>query len=237
MRKPSSLMIMMVVLLAGIWPAVAHAQLVVVDPSNLAENILQAAYALEQVNNQIQSLQNEVVMLENMAKNLENLDLSQLEAMMTGLAGISALLEQGRGIAFDVEATTAAFEKLFPERYGEAVTTEQLLADAQARWQNTMAGFQTTLTVQAGIAKTVEADSETLSSLVAASQGAVGALQAQQAANELIALSTKQQMQIQSLMAAQYRAEALDQARKAEAEEQGRAAFTRFLGTGTAYTE
>jgi conjugal transfer/entry exclusion protein len=44
-------------------------------------------------------------------------------------------------------------------------------------------------------------------------------------------------MQIQSLMAVQYRAEALDQARKAEAEEEARAALTRFLGDGKAYNE
>src|SRR3546814_15939052 len=75
----------------------------------------------------------------------------------------------------------------------------------------------------------------TLSALVTASQGAVGSLQAQQATNQLLALSTKQQLQIQTLMAAQYRPEALDQARKAQAEEAARAATARFLGPGTAY--
>src|SRR3546814_15205742 len=75
----------------------------------------------------------------------------------------------------------------------------------------------------------------TLSALVTASQGAVGSLQAQQATNQLLALSTKQQLQIQNLMAAQYRSEALDQARKAQAEEAARAATARFLGSGPAY--
>jgi len=42
--------------------------------------------------------------------------------------------------------------------------------------------------------------------------------------------------QIQNLMAAQYRAEALDQARKAEAEQAARSATDRFLGPGHAYT-
>ena len=37
----------------------AGAQLVVYDPTNYASNVLQAARALEQVNNQIQSLSNE----------------------------------------------------------------------------------------------------------------------------------------------------------------------------------
>jgi P-type conjugative transfer protein TrbJ len=218
-------------------PMPARAQLVVVDPTNLVENALQAAYALEQINNQIRSLQNEATMLENWAKDLTNLDLSKLDAMLGDLGTISALIDQAQGIAFDVDATKAAFEKLYPGHYDEATTTDQLLADAQSRWQDAMAGFQTALTVQAGIAKNVEADADTLSALVTASQEAEGNLQAQQAANQLIALSTKQQMQIQSLMAAQFRAEALDQARKAEAEEEARAALTRFLGDGKAYNE
>ena len=68
------------------------------------------------------------------------------------------------------------------------------------------------------------------------SQGAEGSLQAQQATNQLLALSTKQQLQIQNLMAAQYRAQALEQARDAQSEEQGRAAFDSFMGDGKAYT-
>lgn len=49
-------------------------------------------------------------------------------------------------------------------------------------------------------------------------------------------LSIKQQLQIQTLMAAQYRAEALDQARKAQAEAAAQATTTQFLGSGSAYT-
>ena len=46
---------------------------IVFDPSNYAENVLQAARALEQINNQIQSLQNEAQMLINQARNLASL--------------------------------------------------------------------------------------------------------------------------------------------------------------------
>lgn len=41
---------------------------IVFDPSNYAENIVQAARALEQINNQIASLQNEAQMLINQAR-------------------------------------------------------------------------------------------------------------------------------------------------------------------------
>lgn len=64
----------------------ARAQLAVYDPANHAENVLQAARALQQINNQIQSLQNQVLMLENMAKNLQRMDYSSLYAMQNALS-------------------------------------------------------------------------------------------------------------------------------------------------------
>lgn len=214
----------------------ARAQLAVIDASNLVQNVLQAARALQQINNQIQSLQNQVVMLQNMAKNLASLNYSQLNSMVSALTQISALMSQGQGIAFNVTATQSAFAQSYPQQYAATVTTNQLLADARQRWQNSMNAFNQTLTVQAQVAQNVQADTATLSSLLAASQGAVGNLQAQQAVAQLIALSTKQQLQTQSLMAAQYRAAALEQARNAEAEEEAQAEFTLFLGSSSAYT-
>ena len=48
------------------------AQVVVFDPNNYAQNVLTAARALQQINNQITSLQNQTQMLINQAKNLAN---------------------------------------------------------------------------------------------------------------------------------------------------------------------
>jgi P-type conjugative transfer protein TrbJ len=175
-------------------------------------------------------------MLANMARNLQSLNFSSLNNMVSTHSQVSRLMDQGQGIAFDVQATEQIFAKLYPQQYASTVGTNQLFADARQRWQNSMNAFQQTLVVQAQVARNVEADSDTLSSLVNASQSAVGSLQAQQAMSQLIALSIKQQLQIQHLMAAQYRASAVEQARGAEAEEQGRAARVIFLGSGTAYT-
>ena len=98
-----------------------------------------------------------------------------------------------------------------------------------------MSAFQDTLKVQSQVVQNVQADTATLTSLTTASQNATGNLAVSQATNQLIALSTKQQLQIQSLMAAQYRATALDQARNAEAEQDGQTQFQTFLGGNTAY--
>jgi len=211
------------------------AQWAVFDASNFTQNLLQASRALQQINNQIQSLQNEAQMLANMGKNLSSLNTSELGTMVTALTQISSLMNQGSGIAFNVGATNTAFAQTYPQSYPNATTESTLLSDAHKRWQDAMAAFLQAMQVQAQIAQNVQSDSATLTNLVNASQGAEGNLQVQQAGNQLLALSTKQQLQIQNLMAAQYRATALEEARNAEAEEEGRAAFQRFMGTSNAY--
>jgi P-type conjugative transfer protein TrbJ len=54
-------------------PEPAIGQMVVYDPSNYAQNVLQAARALQQINNQVTSLQNQTQMLLNQVKNLTSL--------------------------------------------------------------------------------------------------------------------------------------------------------------------
>ncbi|MGN6142395.1 MAG: P-type conjugative transfer protein TrbJ, partial [Mesorhizobium sp.] len=58
----------------------AHA-LIVFDPSNYAQNVIQAARALEQITHQITSLQNEAQMLINQARNLASLPFSSLQQL------------------------------------------------------------------------------------------------------------------------------------------------------------
>ncbi len=120
--------------------------------------------------------------------------------------------------------------------YGASATISQVATDAHTRWQDAMSGFQQTMTLQSQIVQTMQSDSAKLTQLINASQGAAGSLQAQQAANQLMALSIKQQLQIQSLAAAQGRAEAIEKAWHAADEEAARTAFTQFIGTGNAYT-
>lgn len=208
----------------------------VFDPTNFAQNLLQAARALEQIQNQVKSLQNEAQMLTDMALNLKQLDVTSLGEITSAMRRIDTLMGQAEGIAFDVQQTKVALQRQFPKEYDSATTTNEAMSDALTRWRNSMDAYRQTMTVQAQVVENVQADSATLTQLLAASDSAVGSLQAQQATNQLVALSAKQQLQIQNLMAAQYRAQALDEARKVEAEQAARTATQRFLGSGHAYT-
>jgi type IV secretion system protein TrbJ len=221
---------------AVLGPTASASAMTVFDPKNFAQNLLQAARALEQVQNQVKSLQNETQMLTKMALNLKQLDVTSLGEITSALRRIDTLMSRAEGIAFDVQETTVVLQRQFPKEYDSATATNEAVTDALDRWHSAMSAYRHTMTVQAQVVENVQADSATLAQLVAASDSAVGSLQAQQATNQLVALSAKQQLQIQNLMAAQYRAQALDEARKAEAEQAARTATDRFLGPGHAYT-
>jgi P-type conjugative transfer protein TrbJ len=209
---------------------------IVFDPTNYTQNVLTAVRTLEQINNQIRQLQNEAVMLQNMAKNLQNLDYSSLGQITTALNSIGTLMTQADGLSFNLSQLENEWEQQYPDSYDTTLTTNDMAVAARERWQNAMDAFRQTMQVQSQIVENVRADQPLLSELINQSQSAEGALQAQQASNQLIALSTKQQMQIQEMMASQYRAQAEDAARKAQAEEAARKTTDQFLGSDTAYS-
>jgi len=213
----------------------ASAQIAVFDPTNYSQNLLSAARALHQINNQIQSLQNEATMLTNMAKNLSRIEFAELTQLQRTLQQIDGLMQRAEGIQFDTNAVDAQFRKLFPNGVPRGDAAMQVSA-AQARLDVVRSALQHTLGVQAQVVGNVQADAAALSAIVARSQGAEGALQIGQATNQLLALAAKQQFQVQNMMAAQYRADAIERARRVQAEADARASTTRFLGSGKAYT-
>jgi P-type conjugative transfer protein TrbJ len=74
-----------------------------------------------------------------------------------------------------------------------------------------------------------------MSALIGQSQGATGALQATQAGNQLLALQAQQLADLTAVVVANGRAEALSQAERAAAAEQGREQRRRFLTPGSGY--
>ena len=210
--------------------APAVAALPVFDPTNYSQNLLQAARALEQINNQVKSLQNEASMLQNMAKNLETIDFPQLQKIRSAMSRIDQLMGQAQAIDFKVDGLDSKVRALFPGALSRALTGDRQVAQARARLDAATSAWRQSMTVQAQVAENVREDAGVLSELAASSQSAVGALAVGQAANQLLALSVKQQLQLQNLMASEFREAAIDRARKAQAEEDGRAATRRFLG-------
>lgn len=217
-------------------PAPALAVYPVIDVANLTQSLVQSARLLDQINNQVRALQNQETLLQDEARNLQSLGSSPLPALTADLQQIGGLMDQAQGVGFDLQSVEGAFSRRYPDGYASGTGIPQVLGDAEARWQDARDAFRQTMLMQSAIVRTLPSDTATLGGLVDASQGAAGSLQAQQATNQLLALSIKQQMQIQTLLAAQGRAQALKDAGGAEAQAAGKAAFSSFLGSPDAYS-
>jgi P-type conjugative transfer protein TrbJ len=97
--RPAALMGAAVIALAS---APVGGQMLVYDPSNDVQNVLQAARALQQINNQISSLQNQTQMLLNQAKNLASLRYSSLPAIEQSVSRTQQLLNQAQRLRYDI---------------------------------------------------------------------------------------------------------------------------------------
>ena len=210
-------------------------QAVVYDPSNYAQNVLQAARALEQITHQITALQNQSKMLLNQARNLTSLPYSSQQTIQQSLTRTQQLLSQAQRLSYDVDQIDRAFQRTYPQAYSASVSSQQLVGDAKERWQTSQAAFQDSLRVQAGVVQSLATTRSETEALVSASQSAVGALQTAQAGNQLTALQIRQLADLTALVAAQARAENLAGARNTANQEQARAQISRFLTSGQGY--
>ena len=215
--------------------APAHAQLTVYDPTNHAQNVLQAARALQQVNHQITSLENVAQSLLNQSRDLASLPTSTVTEIRQSMDRTRQLIGEARQIAYDVKDIDAAFDQRYPKRSLKDVATEKLVGNAEERWRDAVAAFQDSLKTQAGIVTNLGDTRTQMDVLVGASQDATGALQAAQAGNQLVALQTRQLADLTALMAAQGRAAAIAAARAAADEAQAKEQTRRFIGTKSPY--
>jgi len=202
---------------------------IVYDPTNYASNVLQAARALEQINNQITQIQNQASSLINEAKNLASLPVSTLTTLQAQVNQTRQLLSQAQRIAYDVQSIQQAFDGRYK---GTALTGNhaQMVANANARWEDSVGALEDALRVQAGVVGNIDSTRTSIDTLVGASQSASGALAATQAGNQLLALQSQQLADLTAAIAAQGRAQALDAARDAAIEAEARERFRRFRG-------
>lgn len=223
-------------LLIAVAAVPAQAQLggIVYDPSNYSQNVLTATRTLQQINNQIRSLQNEAEGLINDAKNLASLPFSSLSALQSQVRQTQQLLSNAQRIAYSVHSIDQAFAGRYrPDNV--SASDKALVDNARARWEDTVAAFEDALKVQAGVVGNIEGSRDVMDRLVGASQSASGALQAAQAGNQLLALQARQLADLTALVAAQGRAQSLEAAQRAAAQDQAREQLRRFLAPGTGY--
>jgi P-type conjugative transfer protein TrbJ len=208
----------------------------VFDPLNYEQNLLTAIRSLEEINNQVKQLTNEAQMLLKMDLNLDQLGSSIAGDLTGSMDEIKALLDEANGIALSVSETDAKLKELFPDDYAAALSNDDSLKQAKTRWTEALSAFKRSMSLEAKVVANTSEDGDVLADLLSKSSAAVGNLQVQQAGNELVGLSVKQQLQLQNMLAADSRAQSLEKARALASQEESRLRFKSFVGDGTAYT-
>lgn len=209
------------------------AQIAVFDPSNYSRNLMTAANTLRQIDNQLTALQNQTQMLLNQARHLTSLPTSLLNDIDRTFTQTQNLLKQADRIAYDVQAIEQTFQKY--QGFGASQSDQRLIDGARDRWQTSVSAFQHAMSVGATTVNNLPATQSHTDTLVSASQSAVGVLQVSQAGNQLLAVQARQLADLTALVAAQGRAQSIEQARQTAGEDQAREQVRRFLTTGQGY--
>ena len=209
------------------------AQLTVFDPANYQENLLSAARALEQINNQVRQLQNQAQMIaahgpEPAAAGVDHRPGPAAHARRHPNPAARRRWHRPAA-AGDAKRLRAACSR---SRSRPRSRRDDVLRNAKSRWDEEYAALQRAALLQGQIADSIDADTRLLGDAMARSRNAAGALEVAQAGNELTGLSVKQSLALQSLLAAQHRAETLAKARDLATEDEARQRFKSFVGTG-----
>jgi type IV secretion system protein TrbJ len=212
----------------------AAGQQVVYDPSNYGQNVLQAARALQQVNNQIQQLENQTQSLINQAKHLVSLPYSLVSTITGQIQRTEQLINQAQRIAYSV----STIDKAFTTNYGAINLNgnqQQMIAQSQQRWQNSVAGLQDAMRMQATVVGNIPTSRTSVTTLGNSSQSASGALQASQVTNQLLVQISQQLADLIALQAAHSRAQTLIGAANVTDQNQGTTQLSNFLTQGSGY--
>lgn len=181
--------------LAPLAPARA---ITVFDPTNYAQNILQATRALEQIHNQIQQIEQTTKML---AQN----PLQLSPELTSEILDARRLFVQAQGIAFDLNRVSQDFRALYPDQW-----TNMDLGDVAAqseRWlSQDRQSIQSAMEAEARAARVIGQSQSEIERALQSSSGAQGQTGAIQASNQLLGVTAAELAEIHALLIAQGRA-------------------------------
>ena len=112
-------------------------------PLNYQENLLSAARALEQINNQVRQLQSQAQMLLRMDHNLLRLGSTISPDLQRTLAAIQSRLRTGDGIALKLQDNAKRLRAACSrDELSAALSTDDMLRNAKSRWEEEHAALQ-----------------------------------------------------------------------------------------------
>lgn len=222
MSKPKMIgALALTLMLVAAPPSPAHAQRVVIDPSNLAQNITQVAHMVEQLRNQAAQIEQAAAMLRQ--------NPLQLSPELTRSIGEArALFARVEGLAFEAEALGEDLRTLYPETW-EAYDLADVLGRSDRWLDESRASIRRAMEAEARATASIESAQGQIDRAMRSSSDAEGQTGAIQAGNQLLGVQASQLTEIHALLVAQGRAlqtERMERlAREERAEEIRRRAF------------
>lgn len=171
---------------------------IVYDPTNYAQNLLQAARALEQVRNQIRQIDQAAAMLRQNPLQLSP-DLSR------SIADARALFNTAEGLAFDIKKLGQDVRALYPETW-EAYDLDRVLAQSDRWAAESRRSVERAMAAEANAIASVERARGHIDRALASSAASEGQTGAIQAGNQLLGVNAQELAEIHALLAAQGRA-------------------------------
>lgn len=183
----------------GMQPAPpASAQIPVIDPSNLAQSIMQVTHMVEQIRNQVRQIEQATAMLRQ-----NPLQLSPEISQSIGEA--RSLFESVQGIAFEANQLGQELRTLYPDTW-EDYDLERVLGQSNLWMRESRASLQRAMEAEARAAERIQQTRGRIDQAMQSSSAAEGQTGAIQASNQLLGIQAGQLAEIHALLIAQGRA-------------------------------
>lgn len=183
----------------GMQPAPpASAQIPVIDPSNLAQSIMQVTHMVEQIRNQVRQIEQATAMLRQ-----NPLQLSPEISQSIGEA--RSLFESVQGIAFEANQLGQELRTLYPDTW-EDYDLERVLGQSDLWMRESRTSLQRAMEAEARAAERIQQTRGRIDRAMQSSSNAEGQTGAIQASNQLLGIQASQLAEIHALLIAQGRA-------------------------------
>lgn len=214
--------------LALLWPLPGRAQRIVYDPTNYAQNLLQAARALEHVRNQITQIEQAAAMLRQNPLQLSSEISDQINEARS-------LFETAEGIAFEIDELGEDLRTLYPETWQD-FDLESVLAQSE-RWEaESRQSLERAMAAEARASRSIEQSRGRITRALASSVASEGQTGAIQAGNQLLGVTAAQLAEIHTLLIAQGRALETERLERMSRDQRAREIQRRAFPTSAAAT-
>jgi len=195
-------------------PAPRAQAITVFDPTNLAQNLLQATRALEQINNQIRQIEQAAAMLRT--------NPLQLSPELTQSIGEARrLFSAAQGLAFQVDQLSEDLRTLYPETW-EEFDLEDVVGQSDRWMAESRRSLERAMAAEARAAASIERSQGAIDRALQSSGASEGQTGAIQAGNQLLGIQASQLAEIHALLIAQGRALQTERMERIAREERAR---------------